>query len=296
MRVRSVPAESSLGIERARVGEIEIAYQTFGQQGHPVVLLIMGLGGQMVGWHDDLIAELVGRDLFVVRFDNRDVGLSTHLDSSSGPAPYSLSDMAGDAVGLVSALGFDSAHFVGISMGGMIAQTAAIERPEAVKSLTSIASTNGSPEVGCATPEAVEALRRTPEEPTRETVIETALALTSVIGSTGFEIDRDWGAWRAGASFDRSYDPAGVARQSAAIGAQPDRTVPLSGLRIPALVIHGSVDPLIDVSGGRATADAIPGAELLEIEGMGHDLPRGVWTGIADAIEQTVRQGEASEI
>lgn len=285
-------AEAFPEVQRVRVGEIDLACQTFGDRADPPVLLVMGLGGQMIGWHDDLVEEIVRRGLFVVRFDNRDVGLSTHLDVPPDPVPYSLGDMAGDAVGLVAGLGLGSAHYVGISMGGMIGQTAAIDRPEAVRSLTSIASTSGSRNVGAPTPEAREALRRGPAAPTREAAIEHALELGAVIGSPGFEIDQEWVAWRAGQSFDRCYDPEGVARQGAAIGAQPDRSAALAALDLPALVVHGSADPLIDVSGGRATAAAIPGAELLEIEGMGHDLPPGAWVRVVDAIEQVVRRAE----
>jgi pimeloyl-ACP methyl ester carboxylesterase len=289
--------------ERVRVGEIELAYETFGERADPPVILIMGLGAQLHYWPDGLCQELVDRGLNVVRFDNRDAGRSTHLTEAGAvdltsrahdsALPYTLDDLAGDVAGLIAALGFPSAHLVGISLGGMIAQLTAINHRDRVCSLTSIASTTGDPTVGQARPEALAALFSPPSEATREAVSEHALEVSRVIGSTGFQLDEAWLAWRAGRAFDRGYDPAGVTRQAATVSIAADRTAGLRGLRIPALVIHGANDPLVDLSGGAATAEAIPDAELLVIDGMGHDLPRGAWPRIADAIARTVRRAEA---
>ena len=289
-------------INRARVGDIELAYETFGRDEDPPVLLVMGLGAQMHYWPDQFCQALTERDLYVVRYDNRDTGLSTHLHSAGPvdlqallvgggpPAPYGLTDLAADVAGLIEALGMQSAHLVGMSLGGMIVQVAAIEHPERVRSLVSIASTTGDPSVGAPKAEVLAALA--PPGTTREEVIEHAVALSGVIGSPGFERDEHWLRRRAGRAFDRSYDPDGVSRQAATAFTAGDRTQRLGTVRVPTLVVHGSADPLVDVSGGRATAAAIPGAELLVIEGLGHDLPSGVWLRLADAIAATVRQAE----
>jgi pimeloyl-ACP methyl ester carboxylesterase len=293
-------------IERVEVGGgIELAYETFGDPERPLVLLVMGLGTQMLAWQDDFCAGLAARDLFVVRFDNRDVGLSTHLHDAPTPdigavfagdrstVPYTLSDMAADTVGLIKALGRDRAHLVGASMGGMIAQTMAIEQPERVASLTSIMSTTGDRRVGDATPAAVQVLMAPPAQ-TRDAVIERALAGWRVIGSPGFPRDEDELRERAGRAFDRAHDPPGVGRQFAAILASGDRTAGLRALRTPTLVIHGREDPLVRLSGGEATASAIPGAELVVIDGMGHDLPRPVWPRIFEPIAALVERAEGS--
>ena len=293
--------EPTNNTKRATVGEVELAYETLGREGDPPVLLVMGLGGQMHYWPDGFCRALTDRGLYVVRYDNRDVGLSTHL-AGAGPvdlqalasggdtaAPYGLEDLAADAVGLVGALGLQSAHLVGISLGGMIVQLAAIEHPARVRSLVSIASTTGDPSVGAPKPEALAALF-TPPGTTREEVADHAVALARVIGSPGFVLDEPWLRWRAARAFDRGYDPDGVSRQAAAAFTASDRTARLGQVSVPALVVHGSADPLVDLSGGRATAAAIPNAELLVIDGLGHDLPPGIWAAIADAIAATVRR------
>src|SRR3954447_7476784 len=296
------------GIQRADVGRgIELAYERFGDASDPPLLLVMGLATQMLGWPDEFCADLAGRELFVVRFDNRDIGLSTHLDHAPPPnlpaalmgdtssAAYTLADMARDAAGLLDRLGVQSAHVVGASMGGMIAQTLAIEHPERVRTLTSIMSTTGDPRVGGASQEALGVLLAPPARDRAE-AIERTVSTYRVIGSPAYELDEPALRERAGRSFDRAYDPAGVARQLLAVLASEDRTPRLREVRLPALVIHGSDDPLVRVSGGRATAAAIPGAELLELDGMGHDLPRALWPQISDRITAVVERDEGERL
>jgi pimeloyl-ACP methyl ester carboxylesterase len=288
---------------RARVREIELEYETFGREGDPALLLIMGLGAQMIFWHDDFCGALVERGFRVVRFDNRDVGRSTWLDAAGMPdvmgvmaevlqgrpveAPYLLRDMAGDTAGLLEVLDIPAAHVVGASMGGMIAQTLAIEHPERVRSLTSIMSTTGSRDLPPARPEAMGALL-TPIPTEREAAIERSVEIFRLIGSPGFPFDETEMRARAARAFDRGVNPAGVARQLVAILASGSRREALGSVRAPTLVIHGAADPLVPVEAGRDTAQAVPGAELLEIEGMGHDLPQALWPTFVDAIAKLV--------
>jgi pimeloyl-ACP methyl ester carboxylesterase len=286
-------------IETAQAGDVELAYETFGDPAAPPVVLVMGLGMQMLGWPLDFCTALA-EEHFVVRFDNRDVGLSTHFDElppgdpmavlagDVSSAAYRLSDMAADVIGLLDALGLARVHLVGASLGGMIVQAVAIEHPERVASLTSIMSTTGDRSVGTPTPEAAELLMR-PSPPDREGAIERSLESARIIGSPGFGIDEAAIRERSALSYDRRYDPVGTSRQFAAILASGDRTDALRRLDVPALVIHGDADVLVGVSGGRATAAAIPGSELLVIEGMGHDLPRGAWPTIIAAISRLVQ-------
>jgi len=293
----------SSGIKQATVGDIELAYETFGDPSDPPVLLVMGLATQMIGWPDEFCAGLAGRGLYVVRFDNRDIGLSTHLHDAGAPdimsvlggdrsgVAYGLDDLADDTVGLLDALGLDSVHLVGASMGGMIAQLVAIRHPQRVRSLTSIMSTTGDTSVG-APSDAALGLLLTPPAGDREGAVQRVVDTYRVIGSPGFEFDETALRDRAGLSFDRAYDPAGVARQLAAILTTPDRTRDLKAISVSTLVIHGSEDALVNVSGGRATAAAIPGAELLVVDGMGHDLPRAVWPEITDRISALVARAE----
>ncbi|MCW2705533.1 MAG: Pimeloyl-ACP methyl ester carboxylesterase [Blastococcus sp.] len=276
------------GVQRAQVGELELAYETFGAAGDPPVLLVMGLATQMIGWPDDFCRQLADRGYYVVRFDNRDIGLSTHLHDAGAPdlmavlggdhssVPYGLADLAGDCVGLLDAQGLDSVHLVGASMGGMIAQLVALQAPERVRTLTSIMSTTGAPSVGSPSDAAL-ALLLTPAAGDRDGAVQQVVDTYRVIGSPGFEFDESALRDRAGLSFDRAYDPAGVARQLAAILTTPDRTRDLKSASVPCLVVHGAEDALVNVSGGHATAAAIPDAELLIVDGMGHDLPRQVW-------------------
>ncbi len=290
-------------MQTTRAGDVELAYETFGSPEGAPLLLVMGLATQMIGWPDDLCRMLAERGLYVVRFDNRDIGLSTHLDSAGAPdvlavmggdhsrVAYRLADMAEDTAGLLDALGLDSAHVVGASMGGMIAQSLAIRHPERVRSLTSIMSTTGDPAVG-APAEAALGVLLAPPATDRDSAVQRAVDTYRVIGSPGFEFDEHGLRERAGLSFDRAYDPAGVARQLAAILASPDRTADLARVAVPTLVVHGAQDALVDVSGGRATAAAIPGAELFVVDGMGHDLPRAVWPELADRIAALVDRVE----
>ena len=287
------------GIQRAQVGDLEIAYETFGDAGNPPVLLVMGLATQMIGWPDDFCGGLAERGHFVVRFDNRDIGLSTHLDAAGAPdimamfggdassAAYGLTDLATDTVGLLDALGLDSVHLVGASMGGMVAQLVAVQAPERVRSLTSIMSTTGEPGVGAPADVALPVLLA-PAATDREGAIQRVIDTYRVIGSPGFEFDEVALRDRAGLAFDRAHDPAGVARQLAAILTTHDRTPDLAKVDVPTRVIHGSQDTLVDVSGGRATAAAFPDAELLVVDGVGHDLPRDMWPEILDRITALV--------
>ncbi|MGY1693346.1 alpha/beta fold hydrolase [Geodermatophilus sp. SYSU D00814] len=291
------------GVQTTRVGDVELAYEAFGSPEDTPLLLVMGLATQMIGWPDEFCRMLADRGLYVVRFDNRDIGLSTHLDAAGAPdvlavmggdhsrVAYRLADMAEDTAGLLDALGLGSAHVVGASMGGMIAQALAIRHPEKVRSLTSIMSTTGDPAVG-APAEAALGVLLAPPATDRESAVQRAVDTYRVIGSPGFEFDESGLRERAGLSFDRAYNPAGVARQLAAILASPDRTADLARVAVPTLVVHRAQDALVNVSGGRATAAAIPGAELLVVEGMGHDLPRAVWPQLVDRIGALVDRVE----
>jgi len=293
--------EIARGVGPAR---LDIAYERFGDPDRPPLLLVMGLGTQMLGWPDGFCSALTARGVHVIRFDNRDIGLSTHLTNAGAPdlravmrgdvssAPYRLSDMGGDVIGLLDELELDSAHLVGASMGGMIAQLLAIEHPRRVRSLTSIMSNTGDRSVGQATPRALAALM-SPPAATRGEAIERTVSILRITGSPGFDLDEAELRRRTGLAFDRSHDPLGVARQFAAIGASGDRTDALRSVSVPTLVVHGADDPLVNVSGGRATARSIPGAELVVYDGMGHNLPRELWADMARRIGEVVERAEA---
>jgi pimeloyl-ACP methyl ester carboxylesterase len=294
-------AVAGTGERIARVGELELAYESFGDPTDPPVLLIMGLGSQMILWPDELCADLAARGYFVIRFDNRDVGRSTVLSDSAPPdlrqvavgeaaPPYLLEQMAEDAIGLLDGLGIERAHVVGASLGGMIAQRVAIDHPGRVLSLASIMSTTGDREVGQPTPEAMAVLMSAPPID-RDGYVESTVKARGVIGSR--PIDEARTRDLAGRAYDRGYHPEGTARQFAAIIASPDRTPDLRELDTPAVVVHGSDDALIGVSGGEATAAAIPDAELVVIDGMGHDLPLCALDRIAAALAQNFERATA---
>ena len=279
--------------------EVELCYQTFGDpEGEPLVL-VMGLGGPMTWWDTELCRMLAAEGFYVVRYDNRDTGRSTRIRARvtrgqlvrafggrKAKAPYTISDLAADAVALMDHLGVDAAHVAGISMGGMIAQTVAIEHPRRVRSLTSIMSTTGRRTVGWQDPRLIPSLIA-PRKPGRESYVETSVAFWAVIGSPGWPADPERLTRRAGETFDRGYSASGMMRHMMAVLKQPDRTPRLRSLRVPALVVHGTADKMVHVSGGRSTAAAIPGAELLLVEGMGHDLPPELFDTFVEAIART---------
>lgn len=278
---------------------IDLCYQTFGDPSGDPLLLVMGLGGPMTWWNPDFCRELAERGFFVIRFDNRDTGRSTKVGGRvrrgslvrsfggrGAPPPYTLDAMADDAFGLLDALGIASAHIAGVSMGGMIVQTMAVQHPERVRSLTSIMSTVGKRTVGWQHPKLLPLLIA-PRGPGRAAYAETSARLWKLIGSPGYPEPHDAVLARAEETWDRGFSANGVMRQMLAILAQPDRTPRLRTLTMPTLVIHGLADKMVHVSGGRATANAVPGAELLLVDGMGHDLPRALYPSFADAIRRT---------
>lgn len=284
---------------RAKANGIEIEYEVFGSPDDPALLLVMGLGAQLIAWDDDLCRLLVEQGFHVIRYDNRDVGLSTKFDAAGVPdltavltalttgspveMPYTLEDMADDGIALLDALGIERAHIVGASMGGMLVQAMAIRHPDRVLSLCSIMSTTGSREVGQPDPEAIALLMAAPPS-NRDEAIEAGIRGAKVLGSPGFPYDEAKARASLGASYDRMNYPQGTARQLVAIVGCEDRTPGLRQLKVPTLVIHGEDDKLVTPSGGRATAEAIPGAELLMIPGCGHDLPEGAWPTVVEAI------------
>ncbi|MDP9187836.1 MAG: alpha/beta fold hydrolase [Actinomycetota bacterium] len=284
-------------------GGITLCYERFGDPADPPVLLVMGLATQMIAWHEDFCAELVGRGFHVVRFDNRDIGRSTHVDSRppsnremllrrTPPGQYTVSDMAEDTAGLMRKLEIAPAHVVGASMGGMIGQMLAAEHPELVRSLTSLMSNTGSRITGQPSPAVLRYLLKAPPR-SREEVVERAAAVFGVVGSKGLH-DEQQIREVAGLSYDRGHDMRGPGRQLGAIIASGNRASELHRIKAPTLVIHGTNDKLIRTSGGRATAKAIPGAKLMLIDGMGHDLPRPLWPQLIDAIAGHAHAADAA--
>jgi pimeloyl-ACP methyl ester carboxylesterase len=275
---------------------IEIEYETFGSPDDPPLLLVMGFTAQLIAWDDELCQLLADRGRYVIRFDNRDCGLSTCFDGATAdpmavmqaeltggeapPVPYDLSDMANDAVGLLDALGIEAAHVMGASMGGMIVQTIAIEHPERCLSVVSVMSTP-SARIGPPTKESLEVLLSAP--PTERAAYIAAAERTAAWASKRY-VDVDRLKERAAVAYDRAFYPQGAPRQLAAIYASGDRTDALAKVELPVLVIHGRDDTLITPPGGRATAEAIPSANLLELADMGHDLPPALWPVIVDAV------------
>jgi pimeloyl-ACP methyl ester carboxylesterase len=290
-------------ITRATHGAIAIAYQTDGPADGEPLLLIMGAGGQMLHWHPGFCAALIDRGFCVARFDNRDAGLSTHLNDRTLPnplmlqlrptaAPYDLHDMASDAIAVLDALGWPSAHVAGISQGGMIAQMVAIDHPTRVRSLISISSTPWKDWRGTDL-RGVLRLSAVARRPVRsvDDFISQVLAIQEIAGSPGYPADTEWLRELSRQCYARNgYDAAAVRRQSAAIPAGGDRRPGLARLRIPALVIHGDSNRVFRPAAGRATADAIPGARLITYPGMGHDLPCELWPSIIDHIVDLTRQ------
>ena len=267
----------------------------------------MGLGTQMIAWHEDFCGELAERGFFVIRYDNRDVGRSTHLDDAPHPRPrqimlgrikdppYLLKDMADDGIGLLDELDLDAAHVVGASMGGMIAQTMAATRPERVLSLVSIMSSTGSRWRGRPAPKVLPVFLAKPAD-SKEAYQERIVKLFKLVGSPAFERSDDELRELAALSWDRGNDPAGMARQLGAILASGHRASDLRKIEAPTLVMHGTADKLVRPSGGKATAKAIPGARLELIDGMGHDLPRGVWPRVIAGIEETAARAKGAHV
>lgn len=282
-----------------KVNDIEIVYDSFGRYTDPPILLIMGLSMQMIGWDEPFCVELARKGYWVIRFDNRDVGLSTKFDEAGIPdlmslmlkfqqgetieASYTLTDMAADAIGLLDALKIKAAHVVGVSMGGMIGQTIAISYPGRVKTLTSIMSSTFNPDLPQPEPEVLSVLI-TPPPSGRAEYIEHALETWRILNGPKYSLDEDLTRKRAGRAFDRSYYPVGTARQMTAILASGCRKEALKKVKTPTLVIHGDVDPLVPIEGGKETASSIPGAKFLVIEGMGHNIPEEVAPRIIKAI------------
>jgi pimeloyl-ACP methyl ester carboxylesterase len=294
---------------KTRVGDLELAYETHGDPSGGPILLIMGLGVQLVGWEQEFIDLLVARGHHVIRFDNRDVGQSTHLRHLSSStvmeavmramtgqpveAPYALSDMADDAFGLLNALGIESAHLVGVSMGGMIAQMMALRTPGRVRSLTSIMSTTGERSLPPPKTEAMQSLVMLLSSDRDAANIDEAVEAFRALSSPGFPYDVERMRRRLRAQVERGFSAAGVARQFLAILTAPSRAEALRSLAVPTLVIHGEGDPLIPLAAGQATAAAIQGARLWTVPGMGHDMPAALFDPLATAIADHAASAEA---
>ncbi|HEY2130686.1 MAG TPA: alpha/beta hydrolase [Streptosporangiaceae bacterium] len=290
---------------QGRVGAngIELAYETFGQAGDPAIVLVMGWATQMIAWPDEMCEALATGGHFVVRFDNRDSGASTHLEHAPPPPlgevltrrrrpPYTIGDMADDVAALLDGLGLASVHLVGASMGGFIAQTVALRHPGPVRSLTLMMTSTGSLRVGLARPRVYARLLRREVISGREAAVASAVETFRVIGSRGYPFDEAHVREVAGRSWDRGFDPAGSLRQLEATVTQPNRTAALRQITVPALVMHGLADPLVGPSGGLALARAIPGCRFIGYPGMGHDLPRPLWPEFVEQITALAARGD----
>jgi pimeloyl-ACP methyl ester carboxylesterase len=286
---------------RARANGLEFEYETFGDPHETPLVLVAGFAQQLISWDESFCEKLAGRGFHVVRFDNRDIGLSGKVEWAPVPnisailggdtstRAYTIEDMADDAAGLLDALGFPKAHVVGTSMGGMIAQSLSLRYGDRVTTLASMMSTTGDPSVGHSSPEALALVAsRPPSE--RDAYIEHGVRVREGLKSPGFPFDVARARERAARGYDRAYYPPGAARQLAAIVSQRDRTEELKRLRVPTTVIHGTDDPLIHISGGEATAHAVPDARFMRVPGMGHDLPEGAWPLIVDAIVDNAKR------
>ncbi len=271
-----------------RAGDVDLCADAFGEPGDPPMLLVMGMGFQLVHWPDELCRRLATEGFHVVRFDNRDAGESTHLPGHR----YTLEDMADDAAGLLDGLGLGSAHVVGASMGGMVAQVMAVRHPSRVRSLASLMSTTGRRGVGRTSVRVFRHLLARPPRTPQEAVDRRVRVFAS-IGSPGFEQDLDELRRVTVLALERDPDArGGRRRQHRAVRAAGDRTAALAGVTVPTVVIHGTADRMCHPSGGRATATAVPGARLELVEGMGHDLPPGVWPRLVEAIVGNARRAE----
>lgn len=281
---------------------VTLCYQTFGSPEGEPLLLVMGLGGPMTWWDDRLCTLLADSGFHVIRYDNRDIGRSSRLSGRVGltqlakafiglrvTPPYTLSDLAADAVGLLDALGIERAHICGMSMGGMIVQTLAVEHPDRVRSVVSIMSTTGKRSVGWQHPSILPVLLKPARG--RAEYVKGGIAIERLIGSPGFPADVEATRKRLEDTWDRGLWSAGVARQMLAVLTQPDRTTGLREVGVPFAVVHGLADKMVHVSGGRATSMAVPGAELLLIQGMGHDLPEPLWPTFLRVIQETAARG-----
>lgn len=287
-------------------GSVQLFYETFGDASDPTLVLVNGLGSQCINYRSEWCDRFAAKGYQVVRMDNRDVGLSTHFsevapdvaavvaaiaNGERPSVPYSVSDMADDVVAVLDAVGVDRAHVMGVSMGGMIVQTLAIEHPERLRSMTSVMSTTGEPEFGRASPEASARLFGPPASD-RASAIANHLEGLRIWGSPG-KVDEDAQARYAGEAFDRAFDPDGVARQVMAIAAGGSRAAGLRTVRVPTLVLHGSADTLIEPSGGERTAELVPGARYVAIEGMGHDYPTAYWDELVELVTDHAAAADA---
>jgi pimeloyl-ACP methyl ester carboxylesterase len=295
----------------ARANGVNLCYEIFGDATAEPMILIMGLGAQMIHWDDDFCRKLAARGFRVIRFDNRDIGKSSHLSGGKRltalellklrflkipvQAPYRLRDMAEDTVALMDVLGIKSAHLVGASMGGMIAQEIAISFPQRVRSLTSIMSTTGNPRLPQATREAT-AMLMAPPAATREEFLDRFAKTWKVLRAGSFPEDEALDRARGERTFERGINPAGAGRQLRAILASGSRKERLHAVKAPTLVIHGTVDPLVRPEAGKDTAASIPDAKLLMIEGMGHALPIRFWPQIIDAIDKHAHTASAKVV
>jgi pimeloyl-ACP methyl ester carboxylesterase len=291
---------------RVSANGIEIAYETFGDAADPPVVLVMGLATSMLGWPEPFCEDLAEHGYLVVRFDNRDVGLSTHLHDlpvptvrdllARRPGPYALEDMADDVVGLLDALGLGSVHLVGASLGGYVCQSLALRHPDRLRSLALLMSSTGSRRVGKPRRSVLRHLVRAREATSREEAVEQALTTLRLVSSPGHPFDEGRIREFAGRSYDRSYDPGAARRQAAVGNSAPDRTAALATLDLPTLVVHGLDDPLVDVSGGLALARAVPHSTFVGFAGMGHDLPRALWPDLVDQLVLLASRADADRL
>ena len=302
-KINPILTEKEQDMPNVTANGIQVEYDTFGDSSSPALLLIMGGGSQMIYWEVEFCELLANEGYFVIRFDNRDIGLSTKFEEAGIPdimaamkgesiiPPYTLEDMADDAVGLLDALGIGKAHICGASIGGMIAQVISYRHPERVSSLTSIMSSTGNPELPQIKPEILaEVYKPVPDE--REAFIEHNVNMWRKLWSPGFPFEEKRLRTLMAESYDRSYYPQGMARQSAAVLTHGYQKASIASIKSPTLVIHGDKDPFMSVEGGKETAELIPDAKLLIIEGMGHDMPKGAWPTISDALLKHIRQAD----